>query len=101
MMLQGLAPGVQQRDRADLCAEVLLIGGDVAQCLGRGSEQDGVDGALVLERDLSCRCRQGEDDVIVGYRQQLGLTCLEPFGACQALALRAMPVTAGVVSAAD
>ena len=38
---------------------------------------------------------QSEDDVIVGYRQQFGLTCLEPLGTRRDLALRAMPVAAG------
>ena len=37
----------------------------------------------------------------VGHRQQLGLTCLEPLGARQTLALRAMSVAAGVVGAAN
>ena len=43
MVVQGLPPGVQHRHRADLGAEMARIGGDVAQCLGRGAEQDGVD----------------------------------------------------------
>ena len=101
MVLQGLSPGVQHGDRADLCAEMLGVGGDVAHRFGRGAEQDGVDRALVLERDLGRRRRQGEDDMVVGHRQQLGLTRLEPLGACQTLALRAMSVAAGVVGAAN
>ena len=101
MMLQCLSPGVQHRSRADLCTEVTWLGGDVTHSIGRSTEQDGVDRALVLERDLGCRRRQGEDDMVVGYRQQLGLTRLKPLGACQALALRAMPVAAGVVGAAN
>ena len=101
MVLQGLPPGVQHRDRADLGAEMAGVGGDGAQRLGGGPEQDGVDHALVLERDLGRRRRQGEDDMEVRHRQQFGLTRFEPFGARQALALRAMPVAAGVVGAAD
>ena len=101
MVLQCLSPGVQQGDCADLCAEMLRVGGDVAHCIGRSAEQDGVDRALVLERDLRRRRRQGEDDMVVGHRQQLGLTRLEPLGTCQTLALRTMSIAAGVVGAAD
>ena len=79
MMVQGLAPGVQHGDEADLGAEMLGIGGDRAQRLGRGLEQDGVDRSLVLEGDRGDRRRQGEDDVEVGHRQQLGLPRGEPF----------------------
>ena len=83
---------------------VSWLGGDVAHRFGRSAEQDGVDRALVLERDLRLRRRQGEDDMVVwqgeddmvvGYRQQLGLTCLEPLGARQTRALRTMSVSAG------
>ena len=52
VVLQGLPPSVEQGDRADLCAEMLGIGGDVVHRFGRSAEQDGVDRALVLERDL-------------------------------------------------
>ena len=58
MMLQGLAPGVEHGDDADLGAEVLGIGGDGAQRLGGGPEQDGVDDGLVLEGDRGDRRRQ-------------------------------------------
>ena len=37
----------------------------------------------------------------IRHRQQFGLARFEPFGARQALALRAVPVAAGVVGAAD
>ena len=68
MMLQGLPPRVQQGDRADLRPEKLGVGGDIAHRIGRGAEQDRVNRALVLERDLRGRRRQGEDDVVVGHR---------------------------------
>jgi hypothetical protein len=68
VVLQGLPPGMQHRDCADLCPEMLGIGGDVTHRIGRGAEQDVVDCALVLERDLGCRRRQGEDDMVVGHR---------------------------------
>ena len=54
-----------------------------------------------MERDLGDGRGQGEHDVEVGHRQQLGLARLEPFGARQALALRAVPIAAGVVGATN
>jgi hypothetical protein len=47
MMQQVLPPGVRDRDEADLGAKVFGIGGDRAQGLGAGAEQD------VVERFLS------------------------------------------------
>ena len=99
--MQVLAPGVQHRNKTDLSAEMLRVGRDGAQRLGRGPEQDCIDRRLVLERALGCRRRQGEHDMEVRHRQQLGLTGSEPLGARLPLALRAMPVAARVVGAAD
>jgi hypothetical protein len=96
-----VAPGVEHRDEADLGAEMLRVGGDRAQCLGRRAEQNGVDPRLVVEGDLGHCRREREHDVEIGRRQQLGLSRGHPFGARLPLALRAMPVAAGVVGAAD
>ncbi len=101
MMVQVLAPGMKHRDEADLGAEMLGVGGDAAQRLGGGPEQERVNHRLVLEGDLGHRRRQSEHDVEIRHWQQLGLARHQPFGARLALALRAMPVAAGVVSAAD
>ena len=100
-MVQVLAPGMEHGEEADLGAEMLRIGGDRAQRLGRGPEQDCVDRRLVLERDLGRRRRQGEHDMEVRHRQQLGLTGGKPLDAGLPLALRAMPVVARVIGAAD
>ena len=48
---QVLPPGVQHAQEADLRAEMLWVGGDLAQRLRRRPEQDVVDHGLVLERD--------------------------------------------------
>src|SRR5271165_1747709 len=73
------------------------VGGDRGQRLGRRPEQEVVDGGLVLERDRADRRRQGEDDVIVGNRQEFGPALGEPLPRRRALALRAVAVAAGVV----
>ena len=77
--------------------EMLRVGGDGDQRLGGGPEQEVVDGGLVLERDGADRRRQGEDDVIVGDRQEFGLAVGEPLARRRALTLRAVAVAAGVV----
>ncbi len=67
----------------------------------RASHQQGVDGRLVLDGDLGRRRRQGEDNVEIRHRQESGLACGEPVVTRGGLALRAMPVAAGVVGNAD
>ena len=57
MVQQVLSPGVQHAEEADLCAQMLRIGGDGAQRLRRRPEQDIVDHGLVLERDVGDRRR--------------------------------------------
>lgn len=101
MMLQGLAPGVEHGDEADLGPQVLRVGGDPAQRLRRGAEQDGIDRLLVLEGDLGRRRRQREDDVEVRNRQEVGLPGSQLRGAGLTLALRAVSVAAGAGSGAS
>ena len=95
VMGQRLSPGVQDGDEADPGAEAL--GGKRHERLGGGAHQQAVDRLLVLESDLGRRCRQGEDDVEVGNRKQLGLTSGEPFGPRPSLTLSAMTVAARVI----
>ncbi len=73
------------------------VGGDGRERLGGGLEQEIVDDGLVLERQGADRRRQGEDDVIIGNRQQLGLSLGEPLLGGRRLTLRAVPIAAGVV----
>jgi hypothetical protein len=76
---------------------MLRVGGDRGQRLRGGSEQEVVDGRLVLERDCADRSRQGEDDVIIRNRQELRLAVFEPSSRGGRLALRAVTIPAGVV----
>ena len=82
---------------ADPGAEMLRVGGDGEERLGGGAEQQVVDHGLVLEGDGGDRRRQGEDDVVVGHGQQVGLRAAPATPRGRALALRAVPVAAGVV----
>ena len=97
MMIEVLAPRVQHRRDADIGAQMLRIGGDGGQRLGRGGEQEAVDLGLVLVGDGADRCRQREDHVEVGDRQQLRLAGLQPRLRRRPLALGTVAVAAGVV----
>src|SRR5260370_39383528 len=70
---------------ADARAEMLRVGGDGGQRLGGRLEQEIVDGGLILERDGADRGRQGEDDVIVGKRQEVPLALGERLARHRAL----------------
>jgi hypothetical protein len=69
---------VQHGGKADARAQMLGVGGDREQRLGRGLEQQVVDGGLVVERQGADRRRQGEDDMIVGDRQEFGFALGAP-----------------------
>ena len=97
VMRHRRAPSVQDGGDADACAEVFWVDRDRGQRLGRGPEQNVVDDGLVLVGDSADRRRQGEHHVIVSYRQQLGFALGEPLLRGRPLALRAVPVAAGVV----
>ena len=101
MMGERLAPGVENREQANPGAEALRICGEGHGRLSRGAHQRGVEKPLVLESDLGRRRRQGEDEVEIRRRQQLGLACVKPGGARRALAFWTMPVAAGVIGDAS
>ena len=82
---------------ADPCAQVAGIGGDRQHRLGGCAEQQVIDDSLVVEGDLGDLGRQGEDDVEVSDRQQVGLALGQPRARGGALALGAVPVAAAVV----
>ena len=97
MMDERLAPGVEDGEEADLGAEVARVGGNRAECLGDGSEEETVDDGLVLGGDLGDRRGHGEDDVEVLGGQQVLPSPFEPRGAGQRLTGRTVAVAAGVV----
>ena len=95
MMRQRRSPGVQDQRHPDVCAQMSGIGGDGAQGFGSDLKEQPVDYRLVVIRDRGDRCWQGEDYVVVVHRQQFALAGLQPMSRGSALALRAVPVTAG------
>jgi hypothetical protein len=78
-------------------AEVLGIGSDGEQRLGRSAEQQVVDHRLVLVGDWSDLGWQREDQMEIADRQQIGLAGGKPVPRRCALALGTMAVAAGVV----
>ena len=97
VMLQVLAPGVEDGQEADLGPEVLRVGGDLLQGLGGGFEQEAVDLPRVLQRDRAERRRERKDDVMILDRQQFRLPGLHPLRGGGGLALGAVAVAARVV----
>ena len=101
VMGEGLAPAMQDRDHADLGAEMFGIGADGADRLGRGLEEDIVDDRLVLQGDRCERGRHGEDEMEIRDWQKFGAAVGQPLGAGQALALGTVPIAAGIVGDTD
>ncbi len=101
MVCQSRAPGMQYGGDAETRPETLRIGSDSEQGLGGGLEQQILDHGLVLIGDVTDRCRQGEYDLVIIHWQQVGLAVFQPAPSGRTLALRTMPVAAGVIGDLD
>lgn len=97
MMGEGGSPGVKNGGDADPGAEMLGISGDGQHRIGRGLEQEVIDQRLVGEGDRGDLGREGEDDVEIADREQVGLARFEPGARGGALAPGAVPVPATVI----
>src|SRR6266851_5056025 len=97
MMRHRRAPGVKDGGDADAGAEMTPVGGDREHGLRRRPEQQIVDHRLVVEGDVGDLGRNGEDDMEIADRQQVGLTCGQPLARRGGLALGAVPVPAAVI----
>ncbi len=97
VVLEVLPPGVEDGQEADLSPEVSGIGGDVQQGLRGGPEQQVVDNPRVLQGERAESRRQGENDVEILHRKQLGGAGLDPPRRLGGLALGAVAVAARVI----
>ena len=97
MVLEVLAPGVEDRQDSDLGPEMLGIGGDLLQRFGGGSEQKAVDLPLILKRDRTKRRGKRKNHMKVLDGQELGFPCLHPLRRGGGLALGTVAVAARVV----
>src|SRR6516165_3087064 len=91
------APGMQYGSGADAGTEVLGIGGNGEQSLGRNAEQQVVNYRLVLVGDCGDLGRQGEDHMEIADRQQISLARGKPVACHRALTLGTMAVATRVV----
>ena len=94
---QGLAPGVEHRRHAELPIQALGIGAE-----GRQGRPDGLEEQIVellgVHFDPAVEdIGQGEDQVMIGDRQDRGALALAPGERGQALAARAVAIATGVV----
>src|SRR6266571_5520786 len=97
MMGHRRAPSMEHGGDADAGAEMLWIGSDGEQCLGRRAEQQIVDHRLVLVGDWGDLGRQGEDYMEIADRQQISLARGKPVPCHRALTLGTMAVATRVV----
>lgn len=68
-----LSPRVEHGDEADRGAEMARIGGDGAEGLRGGANENAVDHRCVLQRDLGDGLRHREDDMkVLGVEQVRG-----------------------------
>src|ERR1700722_16181650 len=82
----------------DAGAEMLRVGGNRQNRLGRRAEAQTADRRLVLRGDVADLGRQGEDDMEVAARQQIGFAFSEPGARGGALTLGAVSVAAAIIS---
>ena len=97
MMHQGLAPGVEHRKEPDLGAQMTGIRRDGPQRLGARPEEEAIDDGLVLVGDGGDRRGHREDDVEVVDGEQVRSARIDPRGAGERLARRAMAIATRVV----
>ena len=95
VMPECLPPSVQHGEKTETGREPPLA--EFEQRLGHGAKQDAVDDARVLQRQGPELMRQCEHDMKVDDRQQVEQSLVEPLGSRGGLALRAMPIAAGIV----
>jgi hypothetical protein len=96
MQLQGLPPGVQHRDDAEI--PIPGLAGEGLQCFGGGAHERRVDRARVVLHQAVEGVGQGEDEMEVLNRQQLELSRIDPGAALGGAAFRAVAIAAGVVA---
>src|SRR5258708_10802460 len=100
VMQKRLSPGVENREEAKRCSEVLGIGGSFEERFGSCAKKDRIDDFLVAQcerGDLRGHC---EHDVVVGDGEQFGGARGEPLRALVSKTRWAMAIAARVVGRA-
>ena len=94
----GAGPGVEHGEETGPGAEVVGIGGEFQQRLGRGAHEHAVDEFLVRSGEGAKLSGEREGRQEVGTREQLRSSVLEPGSSLSAMTLGTVPAAAGVVS---
>ena len=96
VQFEFLAPGMQDAEEADLCAEVSRIVSDFEKGFGTGAEQEIVEDLLVLQDQWRQAAGECEDHVQVAGREKLSLSRGDPPFPSSDLTLRAVPISAAI-----
>src|ERR1700736_2586159 len=94
---EGLPPGVQDAQHADLGAEMPRVSRDLAECRRARLEEPRVQACTIPIGQWEQRMRKREDDVHIRHVEELPLARLEPALAGLRLALRAVPIPTRVI----
>ena len=97
VLKQVLSPGVKNGKETNLCSEVFGVGGNSQHRVGRGSEENAIDGALVLQGNVGNLFRYAKDDMKILGLEKFRLPVFDPLGAGQRLTFRAVTIRTGVV----
>ena len=80
MMVQLLAPGVEDGEAADLGPEMLGVPSDVLERLGDRAKEQAIEWAWILKHQGTQVVRQSKDDMRVGRLEHLAFPGGEPRG---------------------
>jgi hypothetical protein len=97
MVLEVLAPCMQDGSDADVGTEVLAIGGNRGQGLGRSFKQQSIDLGLVLVGHRADRGRKREHHMKIRHREKLSFVHRKPCHRSRPLAFGAVPIPAGII----
>src|SRR5436190_4057758 len=97
MMMEVFTPCVQNCRDADVGSEVLGIGSNDGEGLGRSFQQQAIDDGLVLIGDSAKRRRQPEHQVKIRNGQEFGFARRKPCRCRMRLAPWTMPIAAGII----
>ena len=97
MPLQGLSPGVQDTQEADLGSEMLGIDRDLEKRFRAGLEEEPEEDLFVLPDHRNQRMRHAENQMVVIHGQQFPLPRRQPLLTDVGLTFRTVTISAGVV----
>ena len=97
MVIEVLTPCVQNGRYSDVGTEVLTIGGNGSEGLGRSLKQQAIHLGLVLVGNRTDRGRKLEHRVKIRHRQKLGCARRKPCRRSRPLAFSAVPIAAAII----